>query len=354
MTEQESARRFAAVGEGFARARDRCGCGAMRLRFAAYDIRLRIAGCRLTDALLAPFAHLRIAESDAAPHLAIDLWDAGESGVAGSPAELTHPDGSTWDLGDSVLAVSADTRFVSHAVRRSVAWLDRHDGRICGWVADARDLSLHQRAKPLQMLLALWASDRGLHPVHAGLVARGQRGVLLPGRSGSGKSTAALAALQNGFTFAGDDWVAIGRGGDGTSIGHGLYGTASLESHHAQRFARLQPQVVNGTSAERKSLLLLSHTVPERLAGSVPLSAVALPRVVDRADSRVRPASRREALLTIVPSSIFTMSPRGSRRDTERFFELAEQLPAYWLEIGRDLQEIPRRIDDLLQSIGVP
>lgn len=325
----------------------------MRLRFAAYDIRLRIVGRGLTDGLLAPFAHLRIAESDAAPHLAIDLWDAGESGVPGLPAELAHPDGSTWDLGDSALAVSADTRFVSHAVRRSVVWLDRHDGRIGGW-ADARDLSLHQRAKPLQMLLALWASDRGLHPIHAGLVARGRRGVLLPGRSGSGKSTAALAALQDGYTFAGDDWIAIGRAGDGSSIGHGLYGTASLESHHAERFARLQPQVVNGASAERKSLILLSQTMPERLTGSVPLSAVALPRIVDRADTRVRPASRREALLTIVPSSIFTMSPRGSRRDTERFFELAEQLPAYWLEIGRDLQAIPRRIDDILQSIGAP
>ena len=40
------------------------------------------------------------------------------------------------------------------------------------------------------MLLALWASDRGLHPMHAGLIGRAQRGVLLPGRTGSGKSTA--------------------------------------------------------------------------------------------------------------------------------------------------------------------
>jgi hypothetical protein len=349
----DAPRRFVAVGEGFARARDRYGSTDMCFRFAAYDVRLRIAGRALARAMHAPFAHLRTDEIDAAPHLAIDLWDTGESGVAGPPADRAHAGGRTWDLGDSLLAVSGDARFVSHAVRRSVVWLDRHECRIGGWFADGSDLSLHQRSKPLQMLLAVWASDRGLHPIHAGLVGRAQRGVLLPGRGGSGKSTAALAALQGGYTYVGDDWVTIGRAGDGSPVGHGLYGTASLESHHAERFACLQPQVVQSTgAAEGKSLLLLSQSGPDRLAHSLPLCALALPRVVDRLDARLRPASRREALLTIVPSSIFTMSPRGSRRDTECLFELAQQLPAYWLEIGRDLEQIPHRIDDILRDIA--
>jgi hypothetical protein len=354
----ECSRRFAAVRDGFARARDRCGSADMRFRFATYHIQLCVAGRALTHAMQAPFAHLRTDENDAAPHLEIELWDSSESGVAELPADHARAGGRTWDLsdsvlGDSVLAVSAGARFVSYAVRRSVAWLDRHDGRICGWFPDGNDLSLHQRGKPLQMLLAIWASDRGLHPMHAGLVGRAQRGVLLPGRTGSGKSTAALAALQDGYAYAGDDWIAVGRAGDGNAIGHGLYGTAALESRHAERFARLQPQRVNSTSGpERKSLLLLSQSAPERLAHSVPLCALALPRVVDRSDVRLRRASRREALLTMVPSSVFTMSPRGSRRDTERIFELAEQLPAYWLEIGRDLRQISQRIDDILQDVA--
>src|SRR5262249_7697107 len=112
-------------------------------------------------------------------------------------------------------------------------------------------------------------------------------------------------------------------------------------------------QVVSSTiSPERKSLLLLTQAAPECLGDSVALCAVALPRVVDRPDVRLLRASRREALLTMVPSSIFTMSPRGSRRDTERLFELAALLPAYWLEIGRDLRQIPQRLDDILDDIA--
>jgi len=352
VTEDESAQRFAAVSDRFARARDRCGAGELRFRFADHDVRLRVAGGALTDALHAPFAHLAANDGEGAPQLAIDLWDVTESGVAQPPAELAHPSGSSWDLGDSLLAMSADARFISHAARRSIAWLDRRDGRITGWYADAADLSLHQRGKPLQTLLALWARDRGLHAVHAGLVGRSGRGVLLPGRSGSGKSTATLASLQDGYTYIGDDWIALDRRADGTHVGHGLYGTACLESQHAEHFARLHPQTVAANGApEPKSVLLLSQTVPERLARSVPLCALALPQVVDRVETRVRPASRRDALLTIVPSSIFTMSPRGGRGDAQRMIDLVEQLPAYWLEIGRDMRQIPRRIDDILRDV---
>src|SRR5262249_26352876 len=156
----------------------------MRFRFATYDIQLCVVGRALTAAMQPPFVHLRTDEHSAPPHLAIDLWDCRASGVAELPADRAHAGGPTWDIDGAVLAASADGRFVSFAIRRSVTWLDRHDGRMCGWFADGRDLSVHQRAKPLQVLLAIWASDRGLHPVHASLVGRAQRGVLLAGRTG--------------------------------------------------------------------------------------------------------------------------------------------------------------------------
>ncbi len=352
--QDESVRRYAAIRDRFERARDRCGSGELHLRFATYQVTLRVVGRALAEAVHAPLAHLRTDE--AAPDLTIDLWETGASGVAEPPVEIAQPHGRVWDLGYSVLAMSADARFVSYALHRSVVWLDRHDSHIGGWFADGTDLSLHQRAKPLQMLLALWARDRGIHAVHAALVGRGQRGVLLAGRGGSGKTTAALAALQDGYTYAGDDWLGIGPAADGNElVGHGLYSSALLESGHADRFAELHPRAVKSTyGPDPKSLLLLSQTVPERLVHSVPLCAVALPRVVDRTDTRLRPASRSEALLTIAPSTIFEMGPRAGRRDTERLFQLAEQLPAYWLEVGRDLQQIPRRIDDILAAVAAP
>jgi hypothetical protein len=43
------------------------------------------------------------------------------------------------------------------------------------------------------------------------------------------------------------------------------------------------------------------------------------------------------------------MRPRGSRR-AETLARLAKEVPAFWLDLGHDLQQIPQRIDELLQA----
>ncbi len=59
----------------------------------------------------------------------------------------------------------------------------------------------------------------GFFPLHAAAVrSRRGIGILLPGASGSGKTTVALAALAGGFAFAGDDQVLLRRQGPGLEV----------------------------------------------------------------------------------------------------------------------------------------
>ena len=71
------------------------------------------------------------------------------------------------------------------------------------------------------------------------LVARDDRGVLLAGDSGTGKSTAALCCLEAGWTYLGHDWVGIGRAADGGIIGHSLYSSVALEPAQVARIDEL-------------------------------------------------------------------------------------------------------------------
>lgn len=321
------------------------------LEICGAPARLRIAGDVLASRILAPLAHLAAAAGE--PRLTIDLWDERDAGVTGLPAAEEQAQGRAWTLGDGVFAASPDGRIVSHQLRRSIAWLDRGAERIVGWFAAGDDLSLHQRGKPLQMLLALWASDRGVQAVHAGMVARDGAGVLVPARSGAGKSTSVLACLAAGYTCLGDDWIGIGAGGDGGFVAHGLYGSTSLEAEHARRFAALEPHLIPPTDAnERKSLVLLAPLFPQRLGTSARLCALALPRIVDRAEAAWRPASKRDAILMLAPSAVFAMRPRAGREEVERLAEIAERVPAYWLELGRDLETIPRCMGEILAAAG--
>lgn len=350
---QRSLKRLRRAGDLFESIWER-GASARRespLVLCGERARVRIAGDVLARAVLAPLEHLALPADGAAPRLTIDLWDEREVGVAGLDAAERHADGKEWTLGDGVFAASPDGRFVSHQLRGSVVWLDRRGERIVGWFADGADLSLHQRGKPLQMLLALWANDRGLQAVHAAMVARGDRGVLVPARSGSGKSTAALACLAAGFTYLGDDWIGVGVGADGAFVGHGLYGSTSLEDGHAARFPLLRRHAIPPTDAgERKSLVLLAPLFPQGLGSRARVAALALPRIVDRPTAGWRPASKRDAVLMLAPSAVFAMRPRAGPEGVERLAELARRVPAYWLEMGRDLDAIPAQVDAILAA----
>jgi hypothetical protein len=120
-------------------------------------------------------AHLARTDT-VAPTLSIDLWDVRLSGISAPREEVLS---KSWRLGDGIFAASDDGRIVSHQLGGTVIWFDRARREMVGWYADGRDVSLHQRGKPLQLLLALWASDRGLQAVHAALVARADAGVLI-------------------------------------------------------------------------------------------------------------------------------------------------------------------------------
>jgi hypothetical protein len=234
-----------------------------------------------------------------------------------------------------------------------VTWLDRRTAHLIGWFDDGQRLSLYQRSRPLEVPLALWAHDRGVQAVHAAAVARNGHGVLIPGKSGSGKSTVALACLDAGYHFLGDDWVGVDAAPDGAFTAHALYASALLDPAHAMRFPHLQRYAIPFSGSGRpKSLLLLGPLFPARLGRSATLRALALPRIVERATVGCRPASKADALRILAPSSILTLRPRSGREGLDRIARLVDRLPAYWLEIDGDLDEIPRRMDEILARIG--
>ncbi|MBI3785892.1 MAG: hypothetical protein HY270_21070 [Deltaproteobacteria bacterium] len=321
-------------------------CGTLLGR----PVRWRIVGQHFARRVVAPLSNtLRF--DDATPDLEIELWDVAATGVR-PPVEVAE--GTlvrSWTVGLETLTVSADGQLVGHQLHTTILWLNRAARRIVGWTAAAAGLSLHQRGKPLQTILSIWGHGCGVQAVHAGLVARDHRAVLFPGKSGSGKSTATLACASAGYAFLSDDWVGVEIGDDPPFVAHGLYGSAWLDPMHARRFPALAVHAVpTGSAVETKSLLLMSDAPEIHVASAAPLAALALPRIVDRAAAPPVRATRAEALLVLAPSTVLQLLPRGGRRELERLARLAEQVPAYWLELGHDLGAIPGHVEEILAA----
>jgi hypothetical protein len=176
--------------------------------------------------------------------------------------------------------------------------------------------------------------------------------VLFPGAGGAGKTTTSLSCLKAGFGYLGDDYISLERMPDGTYAGHSMYNTTWLEPTHMARFPDLVPHAHGGLlPGAGKKLILLNDVYPDRMRQTAPIRALALPRIVDAPRASWRPATKGEALLRIVPTSLLHIVPRPGREGMDRLAALVNSADCFWLELGRDLTSIPEAVAGLLERV---
>jgi hypothetical protein len=314
--------------------------------FGGQNVRLRVVGRELARDVTRPFAHLR-ASNPLATQLAVDLWDENEIGIR-------CQQGSTgvdvpWS---DVTTASPDGRFLVQRLPNTLTCLDLRRGRIVGSIAWSDQIFIYERAKPLARLLLEWHNHQDVQIIHAGLVCQDGRGVLFVGRSGSGKSTAALACLCSDFKFLSEDYVGLQARPNGGFLGHSLYSSVFLDTEHLARFASLAPYVMAGRPPhELKSVVLLSQPFPDRLERAVPITVLIAPHVVEGSTSSLRPISKGQALLALGVGSLLQIpSPGVSGIDKLR--QLVDQVPCYGLEFGRDMESMPRCVKEILAEVS--
>ncbi len=194
-----------------------------------------------------------------------------------------------------------------------------------------------------------WSSTTpSLQPMHAGAVGRDDGGVLIAGRGGAGKSTTALACVDGGLLYAGDDYTLLDV--DGPMV-YGLYNTAKLRPESLDRFPHLAALVDNADALEtQKAMLFLSRHRPEQVSTGFPVRAIVLPRVTGHPHTEVVPATAHDALAAIAPTTMFQL-PGALPELFAKVKRLAHAVPCYWLDAGTELSEIPAVVDQLLTTL---
>ncbi|HSE51012.1 MAG TPA: hypothetical protein VLB00_02425, partial [Gemmatimonadales bacterium] len=279
----------------------------------------------------------------------LDLWDEAETGI-GCPGCFPNDDPAA----PGNTEVSANGVHVITTFAEIKSGFDRKSQRIVGWVGHADLLTQYDVGRPLHSQLLLWHRDRGLQALHAGLVGRGDDGILLGGPGGSGKTTTALSCLQAGMAYLSDDYVVVDPNTGEAPVCHSVYCSAHVEPRHLERFPKLLPHAIPGRLArEDKSLLLLSDLPGAILRSSVRLRGIVFPQVVDAPVSSFRPASRAHALLRLAPSSLGLLPYPGALGDGFKALSaLVDRVPVYWLDLGRDLEQIPRAVNALFDELA--
>ena len=342
------ARAFDEIQEGSRRARSRSGPRRLQIALAGGTVAVEVSGAALFDRITPALAHLTPAggsRDDSEPDLTVALWDADEGGMVGPP-----PAPGSDPTGRAQVSASADGRFVLQRRTHAVIAQDRARGAVVGWFRDVDRLPLYDRGRPLHPQLLLWNQDRGAPPLHAGLVALAGRGALLVGEGGSGKTTSALTCLLHGFDFLGDDYVSLLEDERGGFVGHGVYSSTHVDPDHLAHFPELRARAVDPFwENEDKAVVFLADVFPKRLARKSPIDALFLP-TVRSGPTRVTPASPAEAGLRLVQGAL-ALAPHAGAGRVEALFALAAAVPAFRIDLGENLAEIPAAVARTLDAL---
>ena len=146
--------------------------------------------------------------------------------------------------------------------------------------------------------------------MHAAAIAIEGGTLLVGGRSGTGKSTAALACLNAALGFLGDDMCII-EPGDPPMV-HSLFCSAKLDVQDTARFPALTPALVPGSGVGwEKAVYIFDRHLAAGVVRCAPLLGVAIPRRGDA--GRAMRLSVREGFLAMAPNTVFQRPGRRGR-----------------------------------------
>ena len=318
-------------------------------------IRLRFAGQALVPYISPALEHLAT-ETMPAQALTVCLWDSAstDTKVPPFPWEKDNYIASEKmrdrkeNIGPSIYFKDECIRGVYQIGTNTLSMLDTNLNLAIFWVPDAYQIPYYESSGPLRAIIQWWAHNHGLQLVHAGAVGTSEGGVLLAGKSGSGKSSTALACLNSELVYAGDDYVLFSA--EPVPCLYSLYNSCKLNSADIRRFPKFIPAIINYENLDaEKTLIFLHDFCPEKVAKGFRIRAVLLPRVAGITKTTLKKVFPAAGLKALAPSTIL-QSPGAGLEDLHRMAKLVKRVPSYILELGEDTHEIPDIILDLLSK----
>ncbi len=342
----ETVARNLALFEEAARGRER----SFDFEILGRVVRVRLSGDALEDVLIAALRHRELPDAGAEPELEICAWERESTGMGadlrGIPILGESPKGGNL-VNDPRTLMHGPSGFL--AVQGEVPWAaqgyDAARRTAFLWATDPAVLSVWgEQTKPFLEIFHAWLIDSPWQPIHGGAVGGRNGGVLLAGGSGVGKSTTVLSCVRAGWLYAGDDYLAI-RTNDGEGHVDNLYGSARLCVDMADRFAEFRSAEVGTVSMngiEKRDMILAGVLPPSRFGG-FPIRAILLPRINGGPRSSLRPASAGRATVAIGAMTMHLLRA-GAREAFEKIGGIAAATPAYWLDLGDDIDDLPALI----------
>ncbi|WP_263840164.1 hypothetical protein [Salinibacter sp.] len=230
----------------------------------------------------------------------------------------------------------------------------RAEGQVCPALLERPDREGRDPLFHLVVLsLGLLLRHQGWFPLHAAALAREDRGVLLPGRSGQGKTTIALSLLRHGWAALSDDTVLLRATGNGVRA-HAFRRPLCVDPGAANCFPELDgPGWPASLSDASKWQVDVDRLYPGQSKSTSTPRLLVLPTIADAPTSRIEPIGAKPALEQLLAQSAFFLSsrPEVADRHLSVLRRLVDQTRTHRLHAGRDVLNEPHTAHALLAPL---
>lgn len=228
--------------------------------------------------------------------------------------------------------------FVDRATRRGLVW-HRSPATLPSW----------EVARPFLHVFKALAPVVGLMPVHAAAVACGDRGLLIAGRGGAGKSSLALACVEAGWRYVGDDFLLL-RAPPLRAVN--LYRSARIRE---DMFGLLRRSMAASVAISTDSGEVKGEVDIGRLAASVigdaDIRAIVVPRRAGSAEASLTPLRRSVALRELAATTL-AMLPGDPGSTYDDIARSIDEVPCYAFDPGPILSAAPAALATLTAAAG--
>jgi hypothetical protein len=285
-----------------------------------------------TEKYLRALAHLEIPDSGK-EDVRIYLIESKSTGMT-PPQEWLN--WSNIDAYSGDLLNFGNNRAIFNSTEPSFIFADYHSHEVYYWINDFNSLPPNETAAPLRLVFHIWFEPTPLFLCHAAGLGFSQKGILLTGKSGSGKSTSTLSCLNTKIKYAGDDFILVDPE---KNLVYSLYSVAKLNIEQFENFLHLKPHISNTEQIPReKGHVYIHESFTDSMINQFSIQAILLPTITGQQDTYIKECSKIEAVKALVPSSVWIL--RANTKAVEKMKLFISKTPTYRLMAGINLTQI--------------